>query len=204
MTATAMRDMDHPSGFNAHADGPEAKLIAAIAGGDRQAVKHLYGLTHVRLYRYLVRQLRNEAIAEEVMNEVYLAVWQNAARYEARSAPMTWMLSIAHNKAISTLRKRRETSGVDQEATEQIADESDTPEVISQKLDKAQAIRACVNQLSADHRSVMDLVYYQERSVSEVAEIMGVPEATVKTRMFYARKKLSELLLAAGVDRGWP
>ena len=76
--------------------------------------------------------------------------------------------------------------------------------MISQKLDKAQAIRACVNQLSADHRSVMDLVYYQERSVSEVAEIMGIPEATVKTRMFYARRKLSELLLAAGVDRGWP
>ena len=196
--------MDHPGGLNAHAEGAEAKLIAAIAGGDRQAVRHLYGLTHMRLFRDLVRQLRNEAIAEEVMNEVYLAVWQNAARYEARSAPMTWMLSIAHNKAISTLRKRRETAGVDQEASEQIADDSDTPEVSLQKLDKAQTIRACVDRLSADHRAVMDLVYYQERSVAEVAEIMSVPEATVKTRMFYARKKLSELLLAAGVDRGWP
>lgn len=199
-----MRDMEHPGGSPAYADGPEAKLIAAIAKGDRQAVRHLYGLTHVRLYRYLVRQLRNEAIAEEVMNEVYLAVWQNAARYEARSAPMTWMLSIAHNKAISTLRKRSETSGVDQEVAEQIADDSDTPEVSLQKLDKAHVIRTCVNQLSADHKSVMDLVYYQERSVTEVAEILGIPEATVKTRMFYARKKLSELLIAAGVDRGWP
>ena len=199
-----MRDMEHPGGSPAYADGPEAKLIAAIARGDRQAVRHLYGLTHVRLYRYLVRQLRNEAIAEEVMNEVYLAVWQNAARYEARSAPMTWMLSIAHNKAISTLRKRHETSGVDQEVAEQIADDGDTPEVTLQKLDKGQVIRSCVNQLSADHKSVMDLVYYQERSVTEVAEILGIPEATVKTRMFYARKKLSELLIAAGVDRGWP
>ena len=196
--------MDHPSGPPAHADGPEAKLIAAIAGGDATAVKRLYGLTHVRIYRYLVRQLRNEAIAEEVMNEVYLAVWQNAARYEARSAPMTWMLSIAHNKAISTLRKRHETTGIDQAVAEQIEDDSDTPEVISQKHDKAQVIRACVDRLGPEHKSVMDLVYYQERSVAEVAEILGIPEATVKTRMFYARKKLSELLIAAGVDRGWP
>jgi RNA polymerase sigma-70 factor, ECF subfamily len=199
-----MHDMDHqaaPLGFHT---APEATLIAAIAAGDSTAVRRLYGLTHVRLYRYLMRYLRNEAIAEEVMNEVYLAVWQNAARYEARSTPMTWMLSIAHNKAISTLRKRRETTGVDQEASEQIEDDSDTPEIITQKLDKAQLIRACIDRLTPDHRGVLDLVYYQERSVAEAAEILAIPEATVKTRMFYARKKLSELLLAAGVDRGWP
>jgi RNA polymerase sigma-70 factor, ECF subfamily len=199
-----MRDMDHPGGTNGFAAGPEAKLIAAIANGDATAVKHLYAATHVRLFRYLVRQLRNEAVAEEVMNEVYLAVWQNAARYEARSAPMTWMLSIAHNKAISTMRKRREVSGIDDEETSQIADGDDTPEVVAQKRDKSEQIRACVNRLGADHKAVMDLVYYQERSVAEVAEILGIPEATVKTRMFYARKKLSELLAAAGVDRGWP
>jgi RNA polymerase sigma-70 factor, ECF subfamily len=199
-----MRDMDQPgeaTGFNA---GPEAVLIAAIAKGDATAVKRLYALTHVRLFRYLVRQLRNEATAEDVMNEVYLAVWQNAARYESRSAPMTWILSIAHNKAISTLRKRREATGIDEEMAAEIPDQDDTPEVIEQKRDKAQAIRACIDRLGADHKSVLDLVYYQERSVAEAAEILGIPEATVKTRMFYARKKLSELLRAAGVDRGWP
>jgi len=58
--------------------------------------------------------------------------------------------------------------------------------------------------LSTEHREILDLVYYQEQSVSEVAEILGIPEATVKTRMFYARKKLSELLQARGIDRGWP
>ena len=199
-----MHDMNDPGEITGHAAVPEAILIAAIAKGDQTAVKRLYAATNVRLYRYLVRQLRNEAVAEEVMNETYLAVWQNAARYEARSAPMTWMLSIAHNKAVSTLRKRRETSGIDEEEAGQIADQDDTPDVITQKLEKAQAIRACVNKLGPDHRLVMDLVYYQERSVAEVAEILAIPEATVKTRMFYARKKLSELLVAAGVDRGWP
>ena len=199
-----MRDMDHPGDLTGSMAGPEAALIAAIAKGDATAVKRFYALTHVRLYRYLVRTLRNEATAEDVMNEVYLAVWQNAARYEGRSAAMTWLLSIAHNKAISNLRKRREATGLDDEVTSQIADQDDTPEVVAQKRDKGQAIRACIDRLGPDHKAVLDLVYYQERSVAEVAEVLGIPEATVKTRMFYARKKLSELLLAAGIDRGWP
>jgi len=117
---------------------------------------------------------------------------------------MTWILSIAHNKAVSTMRKRQELSGIDEAAAGQIAADDDNPEVTSQKLDKAKAIRLCIEKLGADHRAVLDLVYYQERSVAEVAEILAIPEATVKTRMFYARKKLAELLAAAGVDRGWP
>ena len=80
----------------------------------------------------------------------------------------------------------------------------DTPDIIEQKRDKGQVIRRCIDKLGGDHKTVVDLVYYQERSVAEVAEILGIPEATVKTRMFYARKKLSELMLAAGIDRGWP
>ena len=87
---------------------------------------------------------------------------------------------------------------------ETIADEADMPEVTSQKLDKSAAIRACMNRLTADHRDVIDLVYYHEKSVEEVAEIVGIPENTVKTRLFYARKKLAELLKAAGIERGWP
>ena len=65
-------------------------------------------------------------------------------------------------------------------------------------------MRQCLTALSAEHREVIDLVYYHEKSVKEVAEIVGIPEATVKTRMFYARKKLSELLQEQGVERGWP
>jgi RNA polymerase sigma-70 factor (ECF subfamily) len=117
---------------------------------------------------------------------------------------MTWMLSIAHNKAISVLRKRTEVTGLAEEAGSDLAAEDDAPDVAVQKQDKSAKIRACIAELSPDHRTVLDLVYYQEQSVAEVAEVLGIPEATVKTRMFYARKKLSELLLARGIDRGWP
>jgi RNA polymerase sigma-70 factor, ECF subfamily len=71
------------------------------------------------------------------------------------------------------------------------------------KKDKGAVLRQCLTKLSAEHREIVDLVYYHETSVEEAAGILGIPEATVKTRMFYARKKLSELLKALGIDRGW-
>ena len=72
------------------------------------------------------------------------------------------------------------------------------------KKDTGEALRECLTGLSVEHREIIDLVYYHEKSVEEVAEIVGIPENTVKTRLFYARKKLAELLKAAGVERGWP
>ena len=90
------------------------------------------------------------------------------------------------------------------EAANAIEDSSDDPEVTAQKKDTSQALRKCLGALSPEHREIVDLVYYHEKSVEEVAEIVGIPENTVKTRLFYARKKLAELLKAAGVERGWP
>ena len=76
--------------------------------------------------------------------------------------------------------------------------------MVVQKKDTGEALRKCLTALSREHREIVDLVYYHEKSVEEVAEIVGIPENTVKTRLFYARKKLAELLKAAGIERGWP
>jgi RNA polymerase sigma-70 factor (ECF subfamily) len=188
--------------MQSHAE--ERALLKVIAAGDAKALERLFARAQTRVFRFLMRMVKNQAIAEELLNEVFLSVWQNAHRYEGRSEPMTWMLSIAHNKAISALRKRTEVLGVVDEAAQDLVAEDDTPDIAAQKQDKSAKIRSCIAELSEDHRTVLDLVYYQEQSVAEVAEILGIPENTVKTRMFYARKKLSELLLARGIDRGWP
>lgn len=182
----------------------ERALLKGIAAGDSKALERLFALTQTRVFRFLMRMVKNRALAEDLVNEVFLAVWQNAHRYEGRSQPVTWILSIAHNKAASALRKRTEVLGVDSDSGAEPASEEDLPDVVAQKHDKSALIRACISELSIDHRTILDLVYYQEQKVSEVAEVLGIPENTVKTRMFYARKKLSELLLARGVDRGWP
>lgn len=181
----------------------DKELIRRIASRDQSAMSALYARHHVRLYRYLVRLVRNEAVAEELMNEVFLESWRKADRFEGRSAVSTWLIAIAHNRAVSVMRKRGEEA-IDDTVVAQLADEDDTPEVVSQKRSKAEVMRACMEQLSADHREIIDLVYYHDKSILEAAEIIGIPENTVKTRMFYARKKLAELMREAGVDRGWP
>ncbi len=157
----------------------------------------------VRVYRFVLRLVRNEATAEDLISEVFLDVWRQAAKFEGRSAVSTWMLSIARFKALSALRRKPEQE-LDVETAAAIEDHSDDPEVALAKKDKGALLRQCLTALSAEHREIVDLVYYHEKSVEEVARIVGIPEATVKTRMFYARKKLSELLKERGIDRGWP
>jgi RNA polymerase sigma-70 factor (ECF subfamily) len=181
----------------------DRQLIARIADRDQAALRLLVGRHQLRVYRFLVRIVRNEAVAEELTNEVFMEVWRNARRFEGNSTPQTWVLSIAHNRAVSSLRKRREESW-DEERAQAVADEGDNPEVIAQKQDKSAIMRRCMDALSAEHREIIDLVYYHELSIAEVAAVVGIPENTVKTRMFYARKRLSEILKTAGVDRGWP
>jgi RNA polymerase sigma-70 factor, ECF subfamily len=178
-------------------------LIGRIANGDRLAMQVLFARHHVRVYRFVLRLVRNEARAEDLISEVFLDIWRQAGKFEGRSAPSTWMLSIARFKALSVLRKRTEEE-LDEEAAGAIEDHADNPEVSLAKKDKANVLRQCLSKLSAEHREVVDLVYYHEKSVEEVAGMVGIPEATVKTRMFYARKKLSELLKEQGIDRGWP
>ena len=178
-------------------------LIGRIANGDRLAMQVLFARHHVRVFRFVLRLVRNEATAEDLISEVFLDVWRQAGKFEGRSAVSTWLLSIARFKALSVLRRKPE-SELDEEAAEAIEDPSDTPDVTLEKKQKADIIRKCLGGLSNEHREIVDLVYYHEKSVEEVAEIVGIPEATVKTRMFYARKKLAELLKAQGIERGWP
>ena len=178
-------------------------LIARIAGGDRLAMQVLFARHHVRVYRFVLRLVHNQATAEDLISEVFLDIWRQAGKFEGRSAVTTWMLGIARFKTLSALRRRQEDE-LDEEMAERIEDRADDPETALAKKDKGAVLRQCLTALSAEHREVIDLVYYHEKSVEEVAEIVGIPAATVKTRMFYARKKLSELLKEQGIERGWP
>ncbi|MCO5129897.1 MAG: sigma-70 family RNA polymerase sigma factor [Xanthobacteraceae bacterium] len=181
----------------------DAALVARIARGDKDAMRLLYGRHHVRVFRFGLRMVRNQQLAEDLIGEVFLDVWRQADRFEGRSAVSTWLLGIMRFKALSALRRRTDAE-LDDATAASIADAADDPEVTIQKKDTGEALRACLASLSADHRAIIDLVYYHEKSVEEVAGIVGIPENTVKTRLFYARKKLAALLQAAGIERGWP
>ncbi len=181
-------------------DTSDEALIDAIAKGDKQALQVLFGRHNVRVYRFVLRFLNDEAAAEDMVSEVFFDVWRQAERFERRSQVSTWLMAIARNKALSMLR-RRSTEALDEEVAEFIEDPSDNPEVMMQKRQQSTVLQQCLTQLSAAHREIVDLVYYHEKTVEEVAEIIGVPANTVKTRMFYARKRIGELMTAKGLSR---
>lgn len=180
------------------------ELLKGISSGDRLAFQTLYARHNVKLFRYLMRLVGERALAEDVLHDVFLEVWRSAGRFEGRSSPATWMMSIARFRAVDSLRRRGAPAAEMDEAASEIADEDFSPEERSMMGNKSEAIRRCLEKLSPEHREIIDLVYYHEKSIREICEIVGIPENTVKTRMFYARKKLQSLLTEAGIDARWP
>src|SRR6266851_1685095 len=174
----------------------DESLIQRIAAGDQLAMRTLFARHQVRLYRFLVRIVHDETLAEDLLSDVFLDVWRQAAQFEARAAVSTWLLAIGRYKALSALRRRTDVE-LNDEMASTIADPADDPEILLQKRDRGEVLRQCVAALSPAQAQIIDLVYYHDKSVSDVAEIVGIPEATVKTRMFYARRKLAELVQAA-------
>jgi RNA polymerase sigma-70 factor, ECF subfamily len=171
----------------------DENLIQAIAKGSQSAMRTLYGRHHIRVFRFIVRLVSDAGHAEDLVSEVFLSVWRQASTFENRSQVSTWILSIARFKAL-TARGRREEDQLDEASTERVADTADTPEQTVLHSDRNAQLRSCIAQMSREHREVIDLVYYHEKTVEEVAEIIHLPKNTVKTRMFYTRKRLARLL----------
>jgi RNA polymerase sigma-70 factor, ECF subfamily len=188
--------------WRADKETPDEVLIGLIAQGDTGAMQVLFGRHNVRVFRFLMRFVDGEATAEDLASEVFLEVWRNAGQFAARSQVSTWLLAIARHKALSTLRKRS-ADELDDDVIEFIEDPADNPEAALAKTERAEILRDCLRHLSPAHREIIDLVYYHERTIDDVAEIIGVPQSTVKTRMFYARKRIGELLAARGLQRAW-
>src|SRR3954452_12097453 len=174
-------------------------LLDVIAQGNRNGMHILYSRHNVRVYRFILRMVRNATTAEDLVSQVFLDVWRTAGQFEGRAQVSTWLLSIARFKALTALRQRRHED-IDQDDVLEIADQAETPEAALDRSKTSDILRACVAKLSPAHREIINLVYYHEKSVEEVGAIIGIPQSTVKTRMFYARKQLAELLKSAGID----
>jgi RNA polymerase sigma-70 factor (ECF subfamily) len=171
----------------------DAALIQSIAAGDKGAIRIFFARHNVRLFRFLLPFVRVRSVAEDLVSEVFLDVWRQPGRFKGRSEATTWLLAIARNKALSALRHR---------SREELHEQG--PASIENRQ-KTEILLSGLTQLSTTHREVIDLVYYHQRSIEEVAEIIGVPPSTVKTRMFCARKRIPELSPARGsmIRRAW-
>jgi RNA polymerase sigma-70 factor (ECF subfamily) len=153
----------------------------------------LFARHRTSVYRWLLRFVGNETVAEDLLSDVFFDVWQQAGRFEGRAAVTTWLLSIARFKALSA-RRRRIDAELDETIEATVAESADDPEIALQKKGRNELLRQAITKLSPEHREIIDLVYYHEKSVDDGADILSIPRVTVKTRMFYARKKLAELV----------
>jgi RNA polymerase sigma-70 factor, ECF subfamily len=182
----------------------DAVLMQRVATADRSAMHILFSRHHLAVYRLALQRLQDRAMAEDVTSEVFLEVWRQADRFDGRSAALTWILAIARRKTFAarpeSRLKPRLTYG-DAGAAAESADGPDAPrQERDRQRDRHTVLRTCMTQLPAEHREVIDLVYYQEQSMESVATILGVPRSTAKTRVFSARKQLADALKKSGVD----
>jgi RNA polymerase sigma-70 factor, ECF subfamily len=171
----------------------DATLVSCIAAGDKLAMQALFARHRTPVYRWLLRFVGNETNAEDLLSEVFLDVWRQADRFEGRSSVSTWLMSMARFKALSARRRRTEAE-LDEKIETSVGDTANDPEAALQEKNRGELLRQALTRLSLEHREIIDLVYYHEKSIDECAQILGIPAATLKTRMFYARKKLAELV----------
>lgn len=184
---------DASAGTGAPADAPasddaaQARLLAAVAAGDQQALAALYDHYAQPLYAFGVRRLGDPGLAEELVQQVLLRVWRHADQYDAqRGSVRTWVLAIARNATVDLHRRRRREPAVQalpEQLSRGVADELE-------QLVRAETVRAGLDRLSPEHRRVLELAYFAGLTQAEVAEHLALPLGTVKSRTYYALKAL--------------
>lgn len=180
----------------AHPD--DDQTLAAIASGDRVAFEALWTRYHQRVYAFVARTVRRPELVDELVNDVFLAVWRGAAAFAGRSMVSTWILGIAYRQALKATEKASRTGarevGLDFEPSASRTADADFAD-----REVAVQVRSCLRELPPDQRAVLELVVNQGLGYAEIANIVGCPEGTVKTRMFHARRRLREALVVRGV-----
>ena len=175
----------------AERDG-DLRLIARVGEGDRKAFGELYTKYQPRLTRFLGNVVRQPQIVEEVADDTLMVVWQRGSDFKGESKLSTWIFAIAYRKAMKALR-RYDVPLEDHEAGGRPSLEPGPDELHGHNRLHG-LLRAAMAGLSPDHRAVVELTYFQDLGYREIAEIMGCPVDTVKTRMFYARRQLRRCL----------
>ncbi len=167
----------------------EAELIHRIGAGEQAAFEAIYASYYEYLFRFVYRTTRQLDLVEEIIQETFLVVWEKSDSYDHSCKFSTWLFGIAYRKAMKSLFKSsRHGQMLDlADFEEQLADSGLCP---AQQIENDDWLNAALDSLPPDQRAVIELTFHQGLSYKEIADILGCPENTVKTRMFHARKKL--------------
>jgi len=170
----------------------ELALLAGVKRGRQADFDTLYRLYHPRLWRFLSQLMRQADAIEEALNDTMMVVWQRADSFDGRSRLSTWIFGIAYRKGLKSL--SRQDLPLDDDAAPEVADTGPGPEEQFSLVQLGRRLREAMAELSPEHRAVVELCYFHDMAYGEIAEVVGCPPETVKTRMFYARRRLRTLL----------
>jgi len=178
---------------------PNAQLLARMAQGDKQALAELYRTLEKPVFRFILSRLNDPFESSDLLHDVFMEVWRSADRFEGRSKVQTWIFGIAYRKVIDVHRKRGRMTVTDD--IPEVIDDSANAEACLASGQEAEHVRHCLGTLKDDHRSAISLAFYEDMTYGEIAEVAGVPEGTIKTRIFHAKKLLLRCLTGL-VQRG--
>jgi RNA polymerase sigma-70 factor (ECF subfamily) len=178
------------------ADERARALLARIVAGDEPAFDELYRLLSRRVYAFALRITGNTAMADEVMLDTLHEVWRSAGRFRHDAQVSTWVLGIARNKALLALRERpAEHADIGDFADTLDSGEPDGYALIAE-AENREMIRRCLQALSADHRECLHLAFFEDLSMRQIASMLGIPEGTVKSRLWHAKSQLAARICA--------
>ncbi len=176
----------------------DLSLIARIAQGDRTAMAELYRAHEASVFRFILSKLNDPHEAADILHDVFIDVWRAAGRFEGRSKVQTWIFSMAWRKVVDRMRKSGRMALTDEPPD--TADDAPDGEACLAAGQEAEHVRHCLGTLKEDHRMAITLAFWEDMSYGQIAEVADVPEGTIKTRVFHAKKLLLRCLSAL-VDR---
>ncbi len=215
-----IRDNEQAQNFRVQHEmnSDDGLLMQRIAAKDRAAFTQFYHGYAPRIGKFLIASLKSKDLVDEVVNEVMLTVWQKAESYDPNQGKLSsWVLGIAHNKCLKLLERNRRYQtdetidelavydadmDADDAVLHSVLVDNNSPERIHIGKQTGMALTLALQQLSFEHRTVLELTFIEQCSYQEIATITCCPVNTVKTRVFHARKKLADLLAERGIYLG--
>lgn len=180
-------------------DGSESDLLAAVAAGKQSAFDQLYALYEQRVFQYVCTLVFNPTLAEEIVGDTMMAVWQGAGTFAHTSRVSTWIFGIARHKALDAMRRTgRQQREVDLDGIAELPHTEESPVDGIQRKQVASLTQRALAGLSREHQEILRLVFYEELPYEEIAALLSIPTNTVKTRVYYAKQHLKQQLERLG------
>jgi RNA polymerase sigma-70 factor (ECF subfamily) len=180
-------------------DGSESDLLAAVAAGKQSAFDQLYALYEQRVFQYVCTLVFNPTLAEEIVGDTMMAIWQGAGTFAHTSRVSTWIFGIARHKALDAMRRTgRQQREVDLDGIAELPHTEESPVDGIQRKQVASLTQRALAGLSREHQEILRLVFYEELPYEEIAALLSIPTNTVKTRVYYAKQHLKQQLERLG------